>query len=139
MFLCIICVHVNEYVCVRVRMCVCVCACVHVFLRPHARQTSRKTQSDLAVTYQPPFSFLRFFINFPYYLFRSASIGFLSYYCGTFGKFSHWHRRCHRFLVRASLFYSRLSFHEEFIPREIARSSVAGFIVSLPPRPSVRQ
>lgn len=58
------------------------------------------------------FFVLCFLINFPCYLFRSASIGFLSY-AGLFGKLSRWHRRCHRSPVRVTLSYSCLSFPRE--------------------------
>jgi hypothetical protein len=61
-----------------------------------------------------------FFINFPYYLFRSAPIGFLSY-AGLFGKLFRWHRHCHRSRVRATLSYSCLSFSQESYSPDFAR------------------
>jgi len=103
-YLCI-CMHV----CMRVYVCMCFFILTLVRLPASTRSRSRRN-----VTAAAHLAFLRFFTNFPYYLFRSAPIGFLSYYCETFGKFSRWHRRCHRSLVRVSLSYSCLSFHRGF-------------------------
>lgn len=91
---------------------------MYVCLLPPAGQTSpQDSRSHRNVS--AAFSSLYVFINFPYYLFRSAPIGFLSSYCGTFGKFSRWHRHCRRSPVRASISYSCLRQFTLFLPREI--------------------
>lgn len=89
---------------------------MYVCVSSHACQTSRKTH---VVDLIHPYSLFYIFINFRYYLF-SFSTHWFFVLRGTFGKFSHWHQRCHRSSVCAPLClflsYSCLSFYQGVMP-----------------------
>ncbi|XP_011634595.1 uncharacterized protein LOC105425496 isoform X1 [Pogonomyrmex barbatus] len=94
------CVH--ELVALAWYACACVCALVCISSSSRSPGLPQKTHASRshsrnASAAGAPLYVSTFLINLPYYLFRSAPIGFLFHYRGTFGRFSsRWHRRCHR-------------------------------------------